>query len=436
MINYKLIEEGMLLNRRRGVDKLFTVKSTSILVVLLILIPLLRSFQGLSTTNYIGPTTNYLAVGLALFMYGKHIGKIHLQTMVVLFTFLGVYLINYFGTSYASAKWLINSFGYMLILISVVTTVRIYNEEQLRCLSKKIDLVIGIATCCFIGVFLWIEISEYAVVVNLLWNGQHNSNIHMLTTRFNIVKSGLAVFFYIVIPWNLAHWAIHSLRKKMLFLMLMMVGMPFWLGIRSLLLASILLLLFLLVTRKGYKLLIVALTITSLYVSVNWRDVIEVVAIHFDRLPSLLFAIDTLVDHPLGLGNGGYHIVAAMSEQQLYDKYAEYASSYMKTFWLSPESALVYLIASFGVLSVAFGLFYILLLSKGRRLLQMRYVLPVEKAFLLSCFLIIFAGITQNYVSPSDLIWWIYISVGLGVVARHSLGRGLNVHRVGLTSDK
>lgn len=399
-----------------------TRMSVYILLMMLVIIPFILVFQGRSVEDGgvgLSSIVNHLALCLALVLWMKHANKMHHQTMTVVMIFLSTYVINYLATQYASTKWLINSFAFLFVFISVATAVIKAKYELLVDLSKKIDIAIMLAMWCLTFIFMFTVLGDPAGMMENFLRGDHNSNTYRLTISFSVVKPALAFLLYIIIPWNMVHWKTYLAKRKMLFLIFIIMGFPFWIGIRTLILSFLILSLFLLITRRSLAILltIVISVIASVFIVAHWTSVMDIVAMYYDRLPSLLFALDTLIDQPMGLGNGGYHVVVSNSQELLF---AQYATENMRGFWPSPESTLVYFISSFGVLSAVFFGFYFYLLNRGRRLLHNKYILLIEKSVLLSCSLVIFAGISQNYVSASGLLWWIYMAAGFGMVARHS----------------
>jgi len=399
-----------------------TRMSVCILLMMLVVLPFTLVFQGNSVESGdvgLSSIVNHLSLCLGLVLWMRHANKMHYQTMTVVLIFLAAYVINYLATQYASTKWLINSFAFMFVFISVATAVIKAKYELLVDLSKKIDTAIMLAMWCLIFIFMFTILGGPVGMLESFLRGDHNGNIYRLMINFNVIKPGLAFLLYIIIPWNMVHWKTYSAKRKMLFLIFIMMGFPFWIGIRTLILSFLILSLFLLITRRSPRILmtIVISVIVAVFIVAHWASAMDIVARYYDRLPSLLFAIDILIDHPMGLGNGGYHVIVYKLQELLL---SQYCPENMRSFWLSPESTLVYVISSFGALSVVFFGLYFYLLNKGRRLLHDKSILLIEKSILQSCFLVIFAGISQNYVSPSGLLWWIYIAAGFGVVVKHS----------------
>lgn len=397
-----------------------------ILVLLLICSPLALVFGGgvdlyeepsiISISSVLSISAVALALALSLKSGALRGGQNRLLINLIALL-LAIYGLNYAVTSYASGKWLVNTAGFIFIFYSVVVVVVNGKDELLLRASPLIKQAINIIMILFIFMAGATLLSDSAGVYEALWLGQNDQNIYLLTKSFNVEKQALGMLFSLVVIWNIVFWPSLTRKQRFVFLVFLLILFPFWIGIQTSILALTLLLVYWLIAKRVWARMVLVLIfpLVILIFVAEWGFVMEVVSEYYDRLPSLLFALDTLMNTPFGIGNGGYHIVV---EAFNTDILAQFGSEKMESFsfWTAPESDLVYFIASFGVLSLVFFGFHAFLLIKGVDVLRSAKTLPVERFLFLACVAFIFSGISQD--NAGGLIWWVYMAAGFAVVLR------------------
>lgn len=393
-----------------------------ILVLLLIYFPLVLVFTGswnddeLSIIR-ISSILNFSAIILVLAfakfsVLRKRQNRLLMELIALL---LATYGVNYVVTSYASGKWLANVLGFIFIFYSITSLLINCKDEILLRASSLMNLTINIIMPLFILMAGAILISDSVGIFETVWLGDHNSNILLLTESFNVQKQALGILLSLVVIWNIVFWSSLTHIRRFVFFVFLLILFPFWIGIRTFILTSILLSIYWLVARRALVMIVSVLVfpLLMLLLVLEWGFIMEVASKYYDRLPSLLYAFDVVMNTPFGLGNGGYSIVVDAFNSDIL---AQFGASGMTSFWLAPESDLVYFIASFGVLSLVFFGFYAFLLIKGVGVLRSIMSHPFEKFLLLGCISFIFSGISQD--NAGGMIWWLYMAAGFAVILK------------------
>jgi hypothetical protein len=395
-----------------------------ILVLLLIYFPLALVFEG--GGNYDEPPIigirsilNFSAIILVLAfadfsVLRKRQSRLLMELIALL---LATYGVNYVVTSYASWKWLINTLGFVFVFYSIASLLVNSKDKILLRASAFMNLTISIIMPLFILMAGALLISDSTRIFETFRLGDHNSNIYLLTESFNVEKQALGILLSLVVIWNIAFWHSVTHIQRFIFFVLLLIFSPFWIGIRTFILTLILLSGYWLIATRAWIMVVSVFTLplVALILALEWGFIMEVLSKYNDRLPSLLYALDVLKNTPFGLGNGGYHIVVDAFN---LDILAQFGASGMTSFWLAPESDLVYFIASFGVLSLVFFGFYAFLLIKGVGVLRSITSHPFEKFLLLGCISFIFSGISQD--NAGGLIWWLYMAAGFAVILKRN----------------
>jgi hypothetical protein len=365
-----------------------------------------------------------LVLAFAQFSVLRKRQSLFLIELIVLL--MATYGVNYVVTSYASWKWLVNALGFIFIFYSVTSfLVNCKNEILLRA-SSLMNLTINIIMLLFILMAGTLLIFDSVGIFETFRLGGHNSNIYLLTESFHVEKQALGVLLSLVVIWNIVFWPSLIHIQRFVFIIFMLIFFPFWIGIRTFILTLILLSGYWLIATRAWIMIVsvLAVPLVTLVLVLEWGFIMEVVSKFYDtRLPSLMYALDVLKNTPFGLGNGGYQIVVDAFN---LDILAQFGTSGMTSFWLAPESDLVYFIASFGVLSLVFFGFYAFLLIKGVGVLRSITWHPFEKFLLLGCISFIFSGISQD--NAGKLIWWLYMAAGFAVILKR---KRLTLRRAG-----
>ena len=396
------------------------INKALILVIIFIFTPLALLFKWLSSSgaSIISPITNIFAIifSFTILLRPGALGVRQNRLLINLFVLLlATYIINYFVTSYVSTKWLINSVGFIFIFYSVVTIIVKCKDEFLMNVSEFMKSSISIVMLVLIIIAVVKRLSDDGILLA----GADNNLIAYLINPLNVQKHYLGVLFNLVIAWNVVFWRSLTYKRRCMFVVFLMISFPLWNGIRTSVLAFSLLTVYWMLAKRAWlrKVVFLAVPFITLIIWMKWNFVIELVAKHFDRLPSYRLALDILMNNnPFGLGNGGYHIFVEAFNSSIFSKFGK---EYMMgaKFWTGPESDMVYFIASFGILSFVFFGFYVYLLIKSMDILRSNKVLFIERFLSVMCVLFIFTGISSY--NAGMLIWWLYMAGGFAVILRH-----------------
>lgn len=319
------------------------------------------------------------------------------------------YILNYILTQYSSFNWLLNSLGFILIFYTVFCIILNSNNNFKNYFIEYNKITIILILSILIILFLityFLKASE--IYYNLTIN-YFNGIINQLSSVFNISKQNLGLLFNILVIWHISFWNRIHFKNKIVFILFLIVGFPFYIGIRTSLLTISLILIFICITRIKYSLLSFCLIIPFLII-LSYDFLFSTIKMYYNRLPSLLFAISFLKNNIFGIGNGGYHIYVSEMQDILTYKF----SSDSKLFWLAPESDIVYFISSFGILSLVFLLLFTYLFINFFKIYKKgKKVDYTVKYLVLLSMSILFSGISQDFAY--SLIWWVLFALGFGV---------------------
>ena len=365
--------------------------SIKFLIFLLFAIPVINTFQyslehifGLQVSSIV----NYIAFGISLILLLSRQLVVTIRSALIILTLALAMFVNYFFTDYASTKWFFNFFGFLLVFASaynVFFRIDLKSIEKLHAESVRTLIFIS---GLIILVFLSFWIVNFQSIITLLWSGAGNQIIAMLTDSVGINKQqlgNLMLLFLLAFYFYRIYMTKFALRLHLMAFLLMI---PAIFAVRTLFL-SLSILLLLLFSFKSMKrfvgVLVLLFSPFLLYVIDNWQSLVSFVASMYDRWNSLLFALDTLVKFPLGLGNGGYHLFVEKNNDLIVSLFGSKLMTERGLFWQAPESDLVYFIASWGFLSLVFFLIVMYVIYFSVALLRIKsVVLPPSLRLILA----------------------------------------------------
>lgn len=340
------------------------------------------------------------------------------QEPVVLFLALLfiTYLLNYIAAEYASGKWFVNNIGFIFIFFSIVVSLERLDDVGISNLHSGVDRAVVASMIVLLFMNLAIILLDTSRFFKAVQVNDFSAILFFWTKHFYASKPPICLVFLIIVLWNATNWSCMSFKRQLFFVAFLIVTYPLWMGIRTLGLALVLVLAYWLAQRWAWFRLVALgiLSLGAIGVGARWEWAIGLVSKYYDRLPSLLFAFEVLANKPLGLGNGGYHVFVREFNNSILARFGRDDMGYF--FWLSPESDLVYLIASFGWLSLVFFGIFIFLIIKGGAVLRSSKTSRIEKFLILSSISFIFSGISQY--NAGGLVWWIYMAAGIAVLIK------------------
>jgi len=394
------------------------------LVILLVILPFLALFRGHEGIESVVPLIpnyilNYGAILLAVVLFHRCVGRIRPDVLGIVVLFALTYLINFMANPHANPKLLLNSLGFMFVFLSVAAAILRLSDTSRMAIEKKFDSAVFVILVCLSLIFLATIVANASSILDFFLGGTHNNSMWLLTTHFTVSKQALGNLLILLVMWCLCSWGSLSARRKRLFVACIILGFPFWIAIRTFYfsLAFLAITLFVFRTRQLItRYLVICLSVVGGVFVVGYRSTIyEHVDKYYNRLPGMLFAVDTLKEHPMGLGNGAYHVFVDNN----YDVLArEYLYGGRRKFARAPESDLTYFVWSFGVLSVVFFGFYVHLLYRCARILLKCPLSRLEKFLILASLTIMFAGFGQD--NAGGLLWWVYMAAGFATSLRYS----------------
>lgn len=394
----------------------------TVVIALLLFIPFCQVFGALSEPGRVHSYLNCLSLALALLAFPAIAARINLRIVLLCSFGMAVYAVNFALGPFASPKWFLNTLGLLFVFMVVSNYMKTVNPQQLILLERhfsRLILTLWSVCACFYGVTLcqyWADIVAFTTTMRF------NNSVYILARNYGIQKQLLGLLFAAIGLWHVVYWGSLGRMWKVLFVLFMGFSIPFFIGIRTLLLSLGLLWVFVLWSSKKITFptklatfVLMPLAITFILVCSGF-DIAGSLRQRYNRLPCLLFAVETLRQYPQGLGNGGYTPFVLAQANSLFREYGVQAYG-LRRFPPAPESDLVYFIGSFGVLSPLFFCFCGYVLMKCRRIMHVCGVSRLERFVLLFAMVLIFAGISQDFAGK--LAWWTYLGAATGLIFRY-----------------
>ena len=374
--------------------------------------PVFEDFSIYSYMNYFSFIfATYVLLNEKKIKFSKH--------ALMLSGFLVVMLgFNYVVTPLASIKWLINWLGFIYISLVLVQLIKNFTKFELLLLQTKFlkwmrSLLVMLSIAMAIT-----HLANFEFLIDNLATFAGDQISSIATYSLGIDKQALGSLYQILFVSIIIFWSKLKNKDRTLFVIMFVTLIPTVMFIRTFLLSMFLVFIYLYLTKSALRKIVMFFCLLLFVVGVIVStDIINFVQNNYDRLPSLKFAWSAMTENIFGLGNGGYHIYVEKHNSEIVALFGSEKMIEINGFWGAPESDLVYFIASWGILSVFFFLYFVYVLIKGVDLFHNnKKLLPIEKAMLLMMFSFIFSGISQD--NAGSLVWWVYMAAGSGVVLR------------------
>mgnify|MGYP000447429431 CR=1 FL=1 len=310
---------------------------------------------------------------------------------------------SFFIADYVDIKYAVNQVGFMLSSSSIILLYSYLPDEQKESNFIWFKSAVNILMFIIIGVLVFLGLKEFILAYD------YNGLYHRLLGTLYIHKIGLGLIFAWYISFMLA--GKKNLAPIILLLLVLVVGF----GIRSLMLALVLFLLFHFIQKSFYgrKFIYFMLIVFFIYItffSVNIGDLA-----HFDiRGLSLQLALDIARDFPLGIGLGGFDEFVILEPGSFTkSNYLQFISP--NTLFYKSEYLLTELPSEILILTVTFGtlitcLYYLMIMRMIFFVYAIRFLLLNHERVILNVFIIYtFMGVTRHPIFT--LSWWIVINM-------------------------
>lgn len=403
-------------------------QQTSLLVLLLLLVIIpfvnaVREFPSAVFSSDLPVTSilNYLALTGAVILFLQT--RLRFNFQVVLYAVLAfcLLLVNLMFAEHASAKWAINWVGFILVYVAVAgafAKMPALQACRLQLFCKRTFLSLLSITALLL---LWVWMRDYTLVFYFTEQSMYNHSIALARDQVGLEKQALGTLAALVIVWSFASW--HSLKifEKSTLIISLIVFMPALIGIRTLFLGLGAFLLIRYFLKNGNRFFLgIGVLVFLVLAFLLYRDqMVDIIQDSYDRYHSLAAAISTAFEKPFGVGNGGYHIFVEANNLQIVGRFGSEKMLETGSFWLAPESDLVYFIASWGLLSLFFFAFLGWCVTQGTRFIVSRNISPthIEKTVVTFSIIYILMGISQD--NAGGIIWWTYLGAATGILIRH-----------------
>ena len=414
----------------------------NLLLYALVIIQFLNIFGQLADVSSIFESLNlsqifnYTALLGCAYLFLRQKANFSVQLLVSLAILLAMLIMNYLLAPLASLKWFFNWLGFIFVSLMIVQIVKSITDAEMQSLqTKSLTLVkLILIFLASLVAFAWLtNISDF--VMNFLSNDT-SQTISILSKNLGIEKQALGTLLMFLALLALMHWSILPKSTRILFFITLLIILPAMLGIRTLWLGLFLSAVWVYFTKYHSRMVFVCVSIPiALVIFLVYQfEVMIFVSEIYDRLPSLQFAWSAMTSNLFGLGNGGYHGFVQANNDTINAMFGSERMLEYGLFWAAPESDLVYFIASWGIFSVFFFVFFGYILVRGGRVFHRKIgLLPIERLMLLMAGAMIFMGVSQD--NAGMLTWWVYLAAGFGVILRHR-GSGQKGNQTTLEFEK
>ena len=405
-----------------------------ILVGIILLIPYMILFSHLdevlvfynSGLVYSFLSFSYLLGALLIFLFRPK----NFSSRILFFGLLSILLVvvNLQFSLMAVPKIVLNWIGFTLIALIIAQTVVSLSDAEMYVLQVKainfFKYLILILTLAMLVVWTFEKwyldpaLFQYYVIDN------QNQMMWLLRTNIGLQKQGFGLFLFLTVAITLTHWKLFTGKTKMLILLFLFINLPFFWGIRTLLLGLMLVGLWLFFLKNSNRMAIAGILVLQIILIFFYYqdEIMMIIALLYDRLPSVQFAVSSMTEHIFGIGMGAYHIYVREHNERLLNLFGSDTMIEREVFWDAPESDIVYFIASWGILAVFFFCFLVKICFDSTKVIHWSdNIFPIEKAFLITAIGLIFMGISQDFAGK--LQWCIYVPLAIGIILRHKLRR-------------
>lgn len=406
-----------------------------LLVLLLLIIPFINIFGCLGRINinhselHLKSYMNYISVIICFIVQILSKKKITKNVINYAVTLAFLLIINYLLTDYASVKWFFNWLGFIYISAVIMTNVERFSDAEVLYFQKTIRfmlipliylfmIIITVAIGLNLVAFKQL-ILQYGFQMKSVQLASGNYNLSVLASAVGIEKQAFGTFVGLLIFLCVMLRSTFSRNNIAIIAIMFVLLFPFAGAVRTLTLSMALVSAWFFLSKNvinSKSVCFIGSAIVLFLFSFYYSETMVFVEEYYDRIYSLRFALYTLRNTIFGLGNGGYsaYVDSSVDVLSMFGSDKMLASD---SFWLAPESDLVYFIASWGVLCLPFFAMFLYALNKGGSLCHLRSVYPIEKIWILLSWMMIFMGISQD--NAGGLVWWIFMSFGFGVLFRH-----------------
>ena len=393
-----------------------------VLSLLLVLYPFLlifgRAGVDRAAENTLFPLYNYAALTLAVMVHLMVKTPLPKSVFEVAAVLASMLLINYGVTDYASLKWLFNWFGFIFLSVVIASSIVSLGQIEFIMLQRYCSHLIKSILLIISAIMITTWSNEVDFLLENIFV-KPNNVIHLLTVSFGLEKQALGVCFGIILSFGFFFWRTWGAATKLLLIATLILSLPALIGIRTLYLGLVLASAwYYLAKNPSIRYALFFASVPLITIAGHYLDeLIDYFINSYDRFHSLNLSVSTLFSKPLGIGNGGYTQFIEDNEAWILPQFGSDLQLAQDAFWKAPESDLVYLFASWGILAVFFFAFYARLLWSGQTILRIRNLQPIERALIFVSWVMIFMGISQD--NAGSIVWWVYMAAAYGVILRH-----------------
>lgn len=334
------------------------------------------------------------------------------DAFIVIFILFCVYLINFIFAADRNPSW----FLYQVIFLSVSYYVAaIYFHIGLSDygkFSRYVKKIFNVGIPVVICISLYILVKHYNLLIDVLINlfeGQNyfNGYLWQLYLDFywdkNRAGGTMAIIFCHILT-------VPEPKYKSRNIFFILTVLPIISAIRHLQLGFALTAIFINIRKMRFIILIILVFLVSIFPFRNvYFQILETSTKKDVRMMGLANTINIVTEYPFGVGNGVYHTFVLNNMDEL----TEHLSDYGIHMPVGPESDVVYVFSSFGLLCglIIYAVLVVMLFRLWRLYPSLTYP---DKLFALVFIYFFFAGIGEDWIFSFS--YWLLFGFALGVI--------------------
>lgn len=346
---------------------------------------------------------NYLGVGFLLIIVISKLQHLRARWWSArnIFFLMGIYGVSAFMAPYTNHTWVLYQELFLVIALLLHLYVQKVSSAYVNRFRRGLRLffwmAIGLVFFCTIQIVSKNALSYYLSEFNEVFV-QTLDDYGIMKQRYGYLLGFLVSYILFIIKG----WP----KKVWLLTLILLTGF----GIRSFVLGM--LGAGLIFSIKSFKELAMAISVILLVVYFYWGSLITSL-IYDTRFYSFVNAYDIVQHYPFGVGLGGYQEYTEVFSRQLYAAFFN-VSAILDYIPVAPESDLVHLFGSLGLLLATVHLFVIL------RIVYLVYKFKTIFNSFQKCILFYFCFMTFFGISEDSMFsinYWIFFGLASGIVA-------------------
>ena len=392
---------------------------------LITLIPLAKAFELLEVESlFINRFTSNLVINYYVFIIS--IVFLFFQRTIITKSFtlplivLLIISLNFLLSPLFNLKTGLNWVGFLIIHLSLYN--HVVNNKYIHTVEfyERYISIFSHASFAFSAIIFITLLINFEQALNFSYNFMLYHYLAIFSSNIGFYKQHFLIFASLALLTSFFFWSNYGIREKIILLFFVTSTFFILIGMRTLHLSFLIffsLYIFFYVGRV-FKIVIILSFILASFFIIFFVDLPYFIQTYFDRSAMYILSILVLIDYPMGIGLGGYanyieNMGSQITSNPIISEYLAFS-----VFPTSPESDVVFLITSFGYFGVLISLFLFYAAIKSCYYSTKSSIPNIQKLFLSMFSIIIFSGISEDFISNS--YWIIFFSIGLASLSHQS----------------